>query len=175
MKRVVTLVLLSLAMTPAFSAPKYRVTEIVNTGAKLGAESSVLIAVPKDGAFNGRVYSGSGLETAEATRNVFAHKLSKVQLEPTAPAESDSGISRAAAAGFSHYCQLEILHWEDRATEWSGKRDKIEVKFTLYDVATGKIVRSATIASVSKFWTFGGDHPQELADAHMHVLIDPLF
>src|SRR5262252_3667480 len=103
MKRALILGLVSIvAMSPAFAAPKYRVTEIVNTGAKLRGDSSVLVAVPKDGSFNGKVYSGSGLETAEATRNVFAHKLSKVQIDSAVPAESDSGITRAAAAGFSH-------------------------------------------------------------------------
>ena len=168
-------ILAALASVPATAAPKYRITEIVQTDARMSGENSVLIAVPKDGSFGGRSYAGSGQQTAEATRNVFARRLQKVSIDSTAGDEMEAGIARAVAGGYSHFCQLEILHWEDRNTEWSGKRDKIEIKFTLFDAATGKIVRSATVSSVSKYWTFGGDHPQELADAHMHVLIDPLF
>jgi len=176
MHRVLVLVLAAVAFAgPASAAPKFTVNDIVNSGAKLNGQNSVLIAVPRDGSFGGRVYSGSGVQTAEATRNVFARKLNKVSLESETGEDTSAGLAKAVSGGYSHFCQLEILHWEDRNTEWSGKRDKIEVKFTLYDAATGQIVRSSTIASVSKFWTFGGDHPQELADAHMHVLIDLLF
>jgi len=56
----------------------------------------------------------------------------------------------------------EILHWEDRATEWSGKPDVIEVRLTLIDVASGRPLDETVISGKSKWATFGGDHPQEL-------------
>jgi hypothetical protein len=173
MRRVLFVSLVCLLMPTANAAHKYHVTEIVNTGAKLSPDSSVLITVPKDGAFNGRVYSGSGQQTAEATRNALTHRLTRVSL--AAATTTEAGLAEAGAGGYTYLCIPEVLHWEDRATEWSGKRDKIEVKLTVYEVSSGKIIKSAIISSVSKWMTFGGDHPQELVDAHIHVLTDPLF
>jgi len=160
---------------PAVAVPKYRITDIVNSGIKLTVDSSVYIQVPKDGSYGGKPYQGSGQSAAEATRAAFAHHVQKVALAGDNSAPVEKLIADAAATGYSNFCELEILHWEDRATEWSGKRDKIEIKMTIYDTANGKVVRSAIFQGFSKFWTFGGDHPQDIVAAHTRVLVDSLF
>ena len=55
-----------------------------------------------------------------------------------------------------------ILHWEDRATEWSGKADRVKVSLPLY--RSGSLVGSALVTANSSWWTFGGDHPEDLLD-----------
>jgi hypothetical protein len=57
----------------------------------------------------------------------------------------------------------KILHWEDRATEWSGKADRVKVSLPLY--RSGSLVGSALVTANSSWWTFGGDHPEDLLDA----------
>jgi len=166
----------SLMSQPTVAAPKYRIKEIINTGIKLTAQNSVSILAPNDGSYGGKAYQGSGQATAEATRSAFSRHLQKVIVAERKAGETiEQSIAAAMAGGYSHFCDLEILQWEDRATEWSGKRDKIEVKLSLYDTSTGQVVRAAVLEGFSKFWTFGGDHPQDLALAHMRVLVDSFF
>ena len=57
----------------------------------------------------------------------------------------------------------KILHWEDRATEWSGKADRVKVSLPLY--RSGSLIGSALVTANSSFFTFGGDHPEDLLDA----------
>ncbi len=55
-----------------------------------------------------------------------------------------------------------ILHWEDRATEWSAIPDKVEVKIEVVEAATDRSIASAVIKGNSGLAAFGGDHPQDL-------------
>ena len=161
---------------PALARPKYKITEVVHAETKLTGASTVAIAVPQDGQYGGKTYKGSGQAAADATRAAFAQHLQKADIvSGTAGQGVEQARAAAASAGYGYYCQLEILQWVDRATEWSGKRDTIEVKLSVYDTATGTLIYSAIVQGYSKFWTFGGDHPQDLAFAHMHVLVDKLF
>ena len=50
----------------------------------------------------------------------------------------------------------QILHWEDRATEWSGKPDRVKVSLPLYK--SGRLIGSALVSAKSSWWTYGGDH-----------------
>ena len=61
-----------------------------------------------------------------------------------------------------YYVELDILHWDDRATEWSGKPDKIEIKISVYNARLGTELASSVQSASRKWATFGGDHPQDL-------------
>jgi hypothetical protein len=71
-------------------------------------------------------------------------------------------LEAARAGGHDYLIFPEIKHWEDRATEWSGKSDKIEVRITIIDARTGDLVDSVDVRGKSRWGTFGGDHPQDL-------------
>ena len=68
-----------------------------------------------------------------------------------------------------------ILHWEDRATEWSGKADKAQIKIVVFDLRTSEVVSSATIDGKSGLATFGGDHPQDLLPGPVTKYVNGLF
>ncbi len=78
-------------------------------------------------------------------------------------------------SSFDHYIIPEILHWEDRATEWSGKPDKIEIKVTIHEGQDSKELTSAIISGKSKWATFGGYHPQDLLPEPLNKYIESLF
>ena len=84
-------------------------------------------------------------------------------------------LERAAAGGYGYYVEPQILHWEDRATEWSGISDKVEVRLSVYDAATRELIASQVIAGSSSFWTFGGDHPQDLLPEPITVFVGGLY
>jgi hypothetical protein len=69
----------------------------------------------------------------------------------------------------------EILSWEDRATEWSGIPDSIEIKLSLYDGASGQELSSVVITGKSKWATLGGDHPQDLLAAPFRKFVESLY
>ena len=71
--------------------------------------------------------------------------------------------------------QPTIVHWEDRATEWSGKPDRMKVRLELYDVSSGENLDTVMISGKSKWATFGGDHPQELLPEPLRTYANTLF
>jgi hypothetical protein len=68
-----------------------------------------------------------------------------------------------------------ILHWEDRATEWSGIPDRVEIKIEIIGATTGKGLDSAIIKGKSGLATFGGDHPQDLLPKPVEDYVSGLF
>lgn len=70
-------------------------------------------------------------------------------------------LEKTQAQPYGYYVIPEILHWEDRATEWSGIPDRLEVKLSIFD-GNKKELASTIITGKSKWATLGGDHPQDL-------------
>jgi len=78
-------------------------------------------------------------------------------------------------AKFGYYVQPEILHWEDRATEWSGKSDRLEIQVLLYDTSSKSEIMSSSYKGKSQWLTFGGDHPQDLLPKPTEEFVDALY
>ena len=127
----------------------------------LARGSSFLIGVSEDGRYGERRYEGSGMMTTQELARAlepFAGKVSAARQ----PAAVDDYLARARAEETDYLIVPKILHWEERATEWSGKPDVIEVRLTLIEVANGRSLDKTLISGKSKWATFGGDHPQDL-------------
>lgn len=128
---------------------------------RLGADATIYVAKPLDGAFETRLYPGSGAMTAVAIYSALSPYADGVRLAG-AHASRESDLAAARAEDFAYLLSSTILHWEERATEWSGRPDRISVRLELVDVASGEVVDRATITGRSRWATFGGDHPQDL-------------
>ena len=68
-----------------------------------------------------------------------------------------------------------IVKWEDRATEFTGRRDRVTVKADLIDLTTSKIVFSREIEVVGKWMTDGGESPKDLLDQPAEQYANALF
>lgn len=137
---------------------KYTQSDVSTSSNKLDPRQSVIIATPTDGRYAEKLYSGSGEMTANAVRTAFAHYTNQVDV---VAACKDITCLKARSAS-AYYVVPEILHWEDRATEWSGIPDKVQVKLTIYEPTSNEPSRAAVLSGKSKWATFGGDHPQDL-------------
>jgi hypothetical protein len=127
---------------------------------------SAYVSVPRDGVYGEDTYQGSGQTTAQAIVLAFNPYLERVEAGSTT--EDFAAAIRSADSGrFTYLIYPQILHWEDRATEWSGKPDRISIKLSVYNVATGNLADSVLITGHSAWATLGGDKPQDL-------LADPL-
>jgi hypothetical protein len=117
--------------------------------------------VPTDGSYGKTAYPGSGALAAQAVAAAFAPYLTKVTVGVKT---EDFGASRqsANAGGYTNLYYPEILHREDRATEWSGKPDQASVKVSVVRVDTGTILDSAVVGGKSGLATLGGDRPEHL-------------
>jgi hypothetical protein len=68
--------------------------------------------------------------TALATKTAFARFSNSITISDDC--KDLPCFKNAASVNFDYFVIPEILHWEDRATEWSGIPDKIEVKISIY-------------------------------------------
>jgi hypothetical protein len=148
----------------------YRQQTVSAASTTLTPGSSVLIAVPQDATYGSERYPGSGNTVAAAVRSAFARYASKTDLAQNC----DRMECMATASGYDYYVVPEILHWEDRATEWSGKRDKVELKVTVFD-AQQSVVASQIIQGKSKWVTLGGDRPQDLLPEPLTAYVQSLY
>lgn len=154
------------ALAGCSSAYSVRSSGGLSTQASIPSSSSVFVALPEDGRLGRTLYAGSGAMTAQALAAALSPVVKSVQLSK-GRTDRAAGMAQAKRAGFTYYAEPIIVLWEDRATEWSGKRDRVMIRISIFDVASGKLVDATTIQGTSKWATLGGDHPQDLLPVPM--------
>lgn len=155
-------ILISLVVVTTLSgcASTYNHSEFQAPNEKLDSSKSVLISIPEDGWYENTQYRNSGQMTANAVRAAFSKNARKADL-----ANGCDGVEcleEINSEEYGYFVKPVILHWEERATEWSGKPDRIEVQLFVYDSATKDELANSSYTGKSKWATFGGDHPQDL-------------
>lgn len=141
---------------------------------KLKPGSSVYVAMPRDGSYGDEVYRGSGNATAQVLFAAFSKHTQKVDVATSAQTRN-AAMAAASAEGAQYLAFPSILHWEDRATEWSAIPDKVEVKIEVIEIASGKVLDAGVVSGKSGLATFGGDHPQDLLPAPTEEFVMSLY
>ena len=146
----------------------------VSGSTRFSKADSFYVSLPRDGEYEGRPYVGSGLQTARAIEAELLRHTSTVRVGSAVELRE---AARAAARGeeLRFVVVPTILHWEDRATEWSGILDKLEVRLDVVEVEGGTTLHSVGIKGKSKWATFGGDHPQDLLPEPLEEFFSGLF
>ena len=121
----------------------------------------IYVAVPDDGVYDQHTYNGSGQTTAQIIQAAFSRHARHVRVGRNAQSLKEAA-GAARETGSEYLVYSRILHWEERATEWSGRPDRVQVKLEIVDVDTGKTVTSAVAKGKSGLATFGGDRPEDL-------------
>ncbi|PKG57021.1 DUF4823 domain-containing protein [Shewanella sp. Choline-02u-19] len=151
----------------------YKHNEFQSPEVKLDQNFAVLISTPENGWYGETEYKHSGQMTANAIRSAFSKNTRKVAI--TADCKGKNCLDSIDSSQYGYYVEPIILHWEDRATEWSGKADKVEIQIITYDTKTKKEIGNTTYSGKSKWLTFGGDHPQDLLEQPTHEYIGTLY
>jgi hypothetical protein len=132
------------------------------------------VAVPKDGRFKDILYHASGKKTALKLGYGLSKYTDNVEI-----ADQYQTLKDALSFARDHNCHYllvpEILHWEDRATEWSGQRDRITISIIIYDVKSGDKLDRATFSAWGTWFTMGGVHPEHLLLPPIEEFVDMLF
>lgn len=167
------LALFALSVAIVSGCTSFKETVVTDPDTRLARNRTVVIATPADGAYGTIQYANSGTMTALAVKKAFSRFSNRVVVR-TDCSRLDCFSSRDAER-FEYWVIPEVLHWEDRATEWSGISDKLEIKLSIYDGSTGQDVASTLMWGKSKWFTFGGDHPQDLLDEPVNAYVSSLY
>jgi hypothetical protein len=141
---------------------------------RLVQTDTVFIAVPEDGAYGSNSYRGSGQNTAQIIYSAFA-KRTRAAKAGRSIQSFDEALASTRQEGRKYLVYPTILHWEDRATEWSAIPDQVEIKIEVVDAASGDAIASCTIKGKSGIATFGGDHPQDLLPKPVEKFVSSVY
>ncbi len=173
MRKLIYLLVLSVLVSGCASVQITRTGKEAFTK-KLNSEDPVYIITPENGVYENKEYTGSGKMTANFL--VLAFSRYSKQVEKSEGVEVlEVGLAKAKDKGFMYLVSPQILKWEDRATEWSGITDKVQVKVSLVDLSTGDIIDTVLIKGHSAWATFGGDHPQDLLEKPINEYVASLY
>ncbi|KLV05503.1 hypothetical protein ABT56_11040 [Photobacterium aquae] len=145
-----------------------------NVSTKINSTNSIYIALSKDGSYGNHYYTGSGNMLSKTIQSSLLKRLNNVEIAKQPELFNDALIS-AKQGGYDYLFYPTIMHWEDRATEWSAKPDKVTVKISVIDVDTQAEIKSAIVDGKSGLATFGGDHPQDLLPIPVEKFTTALF
>lgn len=161
-RHVLVAALLLTATGCASSSEPYQTTTLVeNEEGALNRNASIAVAVAGAGSYIDKPYPGSGAMARAAMVAALSRHTDKVaEILSFVPDDAAGGGALGRNADFLVY--LKILHWEERATEWSGKPDRIEVEIRLLNGNDGAVLASRQVTASSSWLTLGGDHPQDL-------------
>jgi hypothetical protein len=168
-----TCVLLTVIVFLSGCSATYQEQVVKRPQSTLERDKGVFVTTPKNGSYGKTEYQNSGKMTANAVKAAFSRFSNNVLVS-----EQCLGLDCLKiipTERFEYYVEPEILHWEDRATEWSGKPDKIEIKISVYNARLGTELASSVLSASSKWATFGGDHPQDLLPEPLIKYVESLY
>ena len=142
--------------------------------AKMARGHSVLVVAPDDGQFGGKVYAGTGDHVARDIESAFEPYSSQV-IRVGRSESVDAAVAEGAAQNCRYVVIAKITHWEDRATEWSGKSDRVAIRMRVVEVSTRAELLNVEIRGKSSYFTMGGDHPEQLLAKPISDYVRTLF
>jgi hypothetical protein len=142
--------------------------------APLQAGSRVYVALPPDAIDKKVAVMGSGGRTASAVSDAFKRHTRNV-VRGKMPETLEEALAHARELQYEYVAYPVILKWQDRATEWSGVRDKLQLKIDLVEVNTGAVLRSTMIDGKGRWMTEGEDTPQDMLGEPVEKFVRSLF
>ena len=131
----------SLVFIGCTSTYKYNVNNPVDE--KLASNKNVAITVSEDGFYGSNFYAGSGRTLSNVIKQEMKPYSSKVMILKNY--ETLDEIPETELERYDYFIIPAILHWEDRATSWSGIPDKVEVEIEIFN-SKKELLKSAILS-----------------------------
>src|SRR4051812_17947803 len=112
------------------SAVDQKTTVVAPEAAPLRGNSRVYVAMPEDALDKKEMDQESGKRTALAIKDAFKLHTKNVATGRT-PETPEEALSNARQLSYEYLAMPTILKWQDRPTEWTGVRDKLELKIDI--------------------------------------------
>ena len=174
MLRIILIPLILTTLSGCYTAKHSVDSQAVESALQLSKESTIYVSIPADGQFETKVYPNSGMMTATAFHSALVKNANKVVVGKKYE-DQDQALISARSASANYLLVPIILHWEDRATEWSGKPDRLEFTAIVIEVSTGQELDRAVLKGSSSWFTMGGDHPQDMLAGPIGEYVSSLF
>ena len=136
-----------------------KINQVLKPSSKLEQNRNIHIAKIDDGAFNGRIYNGSGLSVA----NYF-----KVYMQPNA-------AQICSEENADYIVKAVITHWEPRRAEWSGIPTKVKIQVSIFEAISGKELINNELSIVGRSVTFVPQSAEGLAEYMIKNLCEEIF
>lgn len=166
MKRMIITLLLCFCFA---GCAHMNITPVSSSPEKLDKTGKVLVVAAEDGRYGATTYAGTGDEFASLLIIEFAKYASGQEIFPHVAL--DKAIYAAKSKGAKYVVIPEILHYEDRNTVWSGRRDHITVKVTVYLVENGSVAQSSMITANNQWVTLVNNRPMVLLNKPLAEMV----
>ena len=152
------------------------VTEInrnVSSEVRLDPSKSTYVAIPKDGRYGSTKYSESGDTAANLVMTGFLRHMAHIETGIKYQTYEEA-LSYAKKQKHTYLITLTILHWERRATAWSGKPTKASLRIVITDVGTGKQLDSVVIDARTSAVRMTSAQPQDVLPKPISQYVDSI-
>ncbi len=143
----------------------------LNDPLSVGAQVSVQI--PENGRFEDTVYSQSGQDTASAFKSAFEVHTESVTL--LSACQEEACLAGATQAGSKYFAALKLVYWEDRATNWSNKADRLTIKVSIYDVSSSSLLTSSYLHTNTSMGAPSGGHVEDFLPSLANQYVSSLY
>lgn len=123
---------------------------------KLSAAATAYVAVPEDGRFGTKGYTGSGRTVAALIAAALSQRFSHVQVARE-PQAARTDLAHARTGGFTYLIRPTILRWEDHDAAWLGGNDTARILLETIDVASGDAADLAVVEARAEALAPAGD------------------
>ena len=86
----------------------------------------------------------------------------------------ENAIPKCQSSQIRYLVVPRIIHWEDRATNWSGVADKVKIELAVVDTTNGKTVKRVMFKANSSFYTLVNNPPEQLLDGSFDEVVREL-
>lgn len=140
----------------------------------LQTDATVFVALPADARFKNAPVVNSGRLAAVTVRSAFAKYVKAAYLGRRLEGFQEN-LEAARQSRCRYLVYPSLLRWEDRLTEYTTIRDKLEIKIDVADTASGAILHSSVLKGKSRVFTDGDDSPKDLLEEPIRNFVASLF
>ena len=148
MKRSILLFSLTSLIYVCGCSSKYRYTTSQEACIKLMKGKGVFISIPENGSYGGTIYPNSGIMTARSLESALMDYTNTIKVSDSCM--GNTCFEHIDTDIYAYYFEPKILHWEERATEWSGLSDRITISLRAYNTENKKLICSQQFSGSSK-------------------------
>ena len=160
--RLVLIGFLSLFLDGCFAKSEILQGNQTTSGSAIAKTDAIAIMLPNDGSYGSTVYAGSGRLVASKIKQATFGKAQNSEIVETVKPEE--AVEYCKERDIRFLIRPSILHWEDRATNWSGIRDHIKVELVLMNPRDKSTLNSLMFNATSTWWTFVNNPPEDMLD-----------
>lgn len=111
---------------------------------RMPRDSPIYVTLARDGEYGGILQPGSGRAVSRALSEVLSYHNPRVSLAEGAEGAAEA-LESANALGAAFIVAPEVVSWENRATNWSGKPDRVQLLIRVLRVPGGRPLDATTI------------------------------